>query len=678
MDTVTESHGRDCPADSVGGEAAPSPDSQQTRDCPRVALSLSGGGLRATFFHLGVLRYLHDVGWLRHIRHISSVSGGSITAADLVLHWGDVLKPGGFKAMASRLITFSRTDLRNRVLRRWPILHLAGLVLPRSRLSLSGYFGHYYGRRLYDRRRLRDLAGGGRPEIHLLSSNLSRPDHLCSFSASGFHAIHFDSDSGAWVDELVKTGVPSIGYAVAASSCFPGFFPPMPLDAGILDAEKRDFRHREYLVDGGVFDNLGLLSLRIHAEHSEFDLAISSDAGGMPDHSSKAYRSVMLSVPRVTDILMERVRHYELLSAHSRFVGAGARETSSDAVRYCHLAIRTVVDDAILNADVQRRSARMRTDLDRFSDEEIRVLVRHGQLVARAQLAADKRLAEPPDYKVWDPFGREETAATEALDRSSDRRLRFGWDRIWVLYSLALVAILAIGAFYMFVRPRIDTVLYSELHASPNAVGIENQGFRVYAKTIDIDLSHEVPVNESARDQIRLCPSVQDITLSVVKDESNPRYLALESVSQRRLNEHFVLTHPYEIRFRRTGGIVERGLDNIWTIIVDTEQHIPIIPFDVKYRTIRYNAYQAANRNYVGGIAGSGMESLVIRAKLPEGKVLADKPELKERIRGTTKERPFSGTETLLVSPDGRSFEWRISHPTQDMIYKAYINWADS
>jgi hypothetical protein len=43
-----------------------------------VGLSLSGGGFRATLFHLGAIRRLNEFGILPKITTISSVSGGSI------------------------------------------------------------------------------------------------------------------------------------------------------------------------------------------------------------------------------------------------------------------------------------------------------------------------------------------------------------------------------------------------------------------------------------------------------------------------------------------------------------------------------------------------------------------------------------------------------------------------
>src|ERR1700688_3197597 len=55
-----------------------------------VALALSGGGYRAMMFHVGALYRLNEVGLLGKLTRISSVSGGSITAAYLGLRWADL------------------------------------------------------------------------------------------------------------------------------------------------------------------------------------------------------------------------------------------------------------------------------------------------------------------------------------------------------------------------------------------------------------------------------------------------------------------------------------------------------------------------------------------------------------------------------------------------------------
>jgi predicted acylesterase/phospholipase RssA len=55
-------------------------------DRPRLGVALSGGGFRASFFHLGVLRRLAELDLLRHVSVLSTVSGGSVIGALYLLH----------------------------------------------------------------------------------------------------------------------------------------------------------------------------------------------------------------------------------------------------------------------------------------------------------------------------------------------------------------------------------------------------------------------------------------------------------------------------------------------------------------------------------------------------------------------------------------------------------------
>jgi predicted acylesterase/phospholipase RssA len=65
--------------------AAPPATAAARNPFPRLGLALSGGGFRATLFHLGVLRRLAELDLLRDVSVISSVSGGSILAAHYLL-----------------------------------------------------------------------------------------------------------------------------------------------------------------------------------------------------------------------------------------------------------------------------------------------------------------------------------------------------------------------------------------------------------------------------------------------------------------------------------------------------------------------------------------------------------------------------------------------------------------
>jgi predicted acylesterase/phospholipase RssA len=88
----------------------------------KLGLALSGGGFRATLYHLGLLRFLRDASILPRVTHVTSVSGGSIMAAHLALNWdrytGEATE---FDAAAAEVLAFARLDVRNRIIRRFPL-----------------------------------------------------------------------------------------------------------------------------------------------------------------------------------------------------------------------------------------------------------------------------------------------------------------------------------------------------------------------------------------------------------------------------------------------------------------------------------------------------------------------------------------------------------------------------
>jgi hypothetical protein len=264
----------------------------------------------------------------------------------------------------------------------------------------------------------------------------------------------------------------------------------------------------------------------------------------------------------------------------------------------------------------------------------------------------------------------------DSLDNSSHRGVRFfAKDRIHFLYVLLLLAVCLV-AWRMF-RPAPYRVLYSTAAGTPAWANPANPGFTVHKRSVQIDLRHEEPVPNELRDKIRLSPSVHDYTLIIEKDESNPRFLVYEIISQRQLNEVFCTSpHPYEVRYRKQDEIAGSGLDNVWTILIDTSQHLPHTPFTVSFRLVRYNAYQAMNRNWVGVKVDDHEDLVVTRVLLPENRQLQGSPDVSVRKRDSKEEAPYTGTSTMVPSDDHRSFEWTLPAPAPQFIYKAYIDWG--
>src|SRR5262249_33416904 len=142
----------------------------------RIGLCLSGGGFRATFFHLGVLRFLQQEESLKDVTHICSVSGGSILAAHVVQHWHEYTRDlASFESASEEIVRFAKIDLRGRVVRRWLLSSILPFIrfLPAPTWKRTAVLQRFYNSRLYRNAKLNALAGDGGtsavPDLHILA-----------------------------------------------------------------------------------------------------------------------------------------------------------------------------------------------------------------------------------------------------------------------------------------------------------------------------------------------------------------------------------------------------------------------------------------------------------------------------------------------------------------------------
>src|SRR4051812_36357835 len=229
----------------------------------KIGLALSGGGFRASLYHLGLVRFLRDAGILPQVTHITSVSGGSILAGHLLLNWDRYNgSPNDFDTVAAELLPFVRLGVRNRITRRfplnWPFRWPRKLLgYSNRKLTRTGLLEHHYEKFLYGDVSLFELPE--KPQLHILATNLSE-GCLCSFSRNGLMMVRRKPGNGFRIDR-VHVGLATVAMAVTASSAFPGFFPPLELTGADVGASAGEFGRQAY-TDGGVFDNLGVRMFR--------------------------------------------------------------------------------------------------------------------------------------------------------------------------------------------------------------------------------------------------------------------------------------------------------------------------------------------------------------------------------------------------------------------------------
>src|SRR5262249_25539461 len=151
--------------------------------------------------------------------------------------------------------------------------------------------------------------------------------------------------------------------AVTASSAFPGFFPPIDLTNTDVGAGRGEFG-RQAFTDGGVFDNLGVrmfhcLEEPLRKEQRSLDGVLVSDVGkSIENQSNTGAGGVIRTAMRATEILMDRVWQLE-------------NDTFADPAGFVFARVTDVVgpdeDPTAMHPELQRQTAEIRTDLDRFS-----------------------------------------------------------------------------------------------------------------------------------------------------------------------------------------------------------------------------------------------------------------------------------------------------------------------
>ncbi len=388
------------------------------RDRAGVVLCLSGGGFRAALFHLGSLRRLNELGILARLDGISSVSGGSIVAA----HLATALRPwptGTLADFESKIASPLRA-FTGRNLRTIPILRrLLPWNLFRSSTGVENLARAYAERLPLTQLPLADLPE--RPAFKINATDM----------AFGVN----------WVFERARMGSYQAGYcappkpdwtvarAVAASSCFPPVFNPLPIGlaptelvGGKAKGPARDSAVLGLrLTDGGNYDNLGLEPVWQRAK-----VVLVSDGGSV--FNAGPDENILWRLSRYADILSNQVsalrKRWLIASFLQKEMEGTYWAVSSWAGNYQPNPpagySRQLVDEVV---------SAVRTDMDAFSDAEQKVLENHGYIVTEAAIRVHQPglvSADPRPFAVPHEEWLDEAKIRRALRESSQRKFPFG------------------------------------------------------------------------------------------------------------------------------------------------------------------------------------------------------------------------------------------------------------
>jgi predicted acylesterase/phospholipase RssA len=467
---------------------------------PKLGLALSGGGHRAAFFHIGVLAGLAELGLLRPVQVISTVSGGSIVGALYYLHVKNLLESKADGEIGDddyvEVVRGVEHGYREAAATNVRGSGFASLVANRRMASPSytrtDRVAELYERRFYaqpwgerprrgGRIAMRDLlirpaghdgsfvpdrdnAGRRAPvPILLLEATTLNTGHNWRFEAMYMGEperqgeLQSDVDKNAILARTPWDELPAqcrdfpLGAAVASSAAFPGGFAPMRI-AGLYPDLIVE------LTDGGVHDNQGIEGL---LDRGCTHFMISDGSGQMPDRPKPATR-IPAVLERVVSIYGDAEREQRLLRALELGKGAFVH-LESGLQAYTRAPGKEPVprERGLTTADfgvderVQLALAQVRTDLDAFCEVEAWSLMADGR--ALVATVVPKR----PVAELGTALGQREwafDAVADELSAPSARYLKllgtakqqFGkplllWPRV-VAALVGLVALAALGA----------------------------------------------------------------------------------------------------------------------------------------------------------------------------------------------------------------------------------------
>lgn len=406
----------------------------------KVGLALSGGGFRASLYHLGVLARLAESDLLRHVQVISGVSGGSMAAAAYYLRLRQLLQANpapqrsDYITLVEQLIDDFRqgtnANLRGQL---FTSLRTCRAVVEGDDDVFAAGTARAIHAALYSRTEAQDLQmadlticpAGAPKDFHPKYHNAARRDKvpalvLNATTLNTGHAWQFTPTSmGESPASIVRGADPlprlrrayyrnaagdvvrpvSLAQAVAASACVPGMFAPLNLP-GLYDGQTVS------LVDGGVHDNQGALALL----QDDCTVLLVSDASGQLGLEAQPGGGHLGPVLRSFSIFQERTRQsgFQRLAdaqASGRLAGlacvnlkqdldappldwTGCDDPGGDADGPPNAAWAGEHTRAGVWKPHQTLLAGIRTDLDMFSDIEAAALMASGALAMGAQVDA--------------------------------------------------------------------------------------------------------------------------------------------------------------------------------------------------------------------------------------------------------------------------------------------------
>ncbi|MDR0937680.1 MAG: patatin-like phospholipase family protein [Oscillospiraceae bacterium] len=354
------------------------------RDTLRIGIALSGGGIRAAIFHLGVFKYLAERRYLSRVANISSVSGASICVG-LIFETSGNAWPGDSEYLSYTLPDIERLILANDI----QLSALCRLPFsPRYWRNRAGLLSSVMRKKLGIAGSIQDLPNYPYWEIN-----------ATTFETGKSFRIRKDYMGDYKLGYVQRPELP-VADMIAASAGFPVLIGPLKLKTSRYTwtrdkygSEPEETPPDAHLWDGGVYDNLGLEALHKIGRGLDdtINYLIVSNASANSGDKARSARPSIGNLMRLLDIAMDQVgslRKRELMATVINNggglyleIGDSAEQIALNAGLEPHEARRFI--NNCLPPDRAAFVADYKTTLESPSQENFELILRHGYETAR-------------------------------------------------------------------------------------------------------------------------------------------------------------------------------------------------------------------------------------------------------------------------------------------------------
>lgn len=434
----------------------------------KIGLALSGGGFRASLYHIGVLAQLAELDLLRKVEVLSCVSGGSILGAHYYLKVRHLLQTKTdaeitredyiqlVHEMVDEFVAGVQKNIRTRVAVN-PFKNFR--IFWSNEYSRTFRIAELYEQHLYSRvkdghtegpRWLNELTISPQTKIdgEVFNDSSFAPKYqnwrrdakvpILVLNAASLNTGHTWQFTATWMGEA-PAGIDSeidgnerlrrmyygdapedhqkirLGQAAGASAAVPGVFAPLTFDNLYPDRIIR-------LVDGGVADNQGVDSLL----EQDCRVMLVSDASGQMESQSASSQKILSVLLRSNSIFQARIREAEYHDLKGR-----RRSSLLRGFMFVHLKGDLNVDpvdwiDCLdpydprddvqplwrrdrytrygIAKDVQQLLSALRTDLDSFSEAEAYALMTSAYRMTEFQIKQEKCVEDFAETEQSEPW----------------------------------------------------------------------------------------------------------------------------------------------------------------------------------------------------------------------------------------------------------------------------------